>query len=249
VALVAACGFLLWRIFRREMEVARLQTGFVSAVSHEFRTPLTTILHLGGLLMESDELGRDRRLSFYRMQMQAAERLRRSVESLLDFSRMEAGAKPYRIEAQDAGALVGEAVDAFATETAAAGFHIRYQPPSEPTPVLGDHEALSHVLWNLLDNAVKYSGESRDVEVSVSSGDSQVALSVTDHGIGIPLAERARVFGRFTRGEEAIRQGIRGTGIGLSMASHIVEAHGGKIDLESESGKGSRFTVRLPLAE
>jgi signal transduction histidine kinase len=248
VVLVAACGFLLWRIFRREMEVARLQAGFVSAVSHEFRTPLTTILHLGGLLMEDDDLGRDRRLSFYRMQIQAAERLQRSVESLLDFSRMEAGAKPYRMEAQDAGALAGEAVDAFAAESVAAGFRIRYERPAQPVPLLGDREALSHVLWNLLDNAVKYSGESRDVEVAVSSHDGQVALSVTDQGIGIPPAEQPRVFARFTRGEAAIRQGIRGTGIGLAMASHIVEAHGGKIELESESGKGSRFTVRLPLA-
>jgi signal transduction histidine kinase len=248
VALVAACGFLLWRTFHREMEVARLQAGFVSAVSHEFRTPLTTILHLGGLLMESDNLGHDRRLSFYRMQMQAAERLRRAVESLLDFSRMEAGAKPYRMESQDAGALTGEAVDAFAMESAAAGFRIRYEPPSQPMPVLGDRDALSHVLWNLLDNAVKYSGESRDVEVAVSSCDYQVALSVTDHGMGIPPAEQSRVFTRFVRGEEAIRQGIRGTGIGLAMASHIVEAHGGNIEVESESGKGSRFTVRLPKA-
>jgi two-component system sensor histidine kinase SenX3 len=115
-------------------------------------------------------------------------------------------------------------------------------------PVRGDREALFHVLWNLLDNAVKYSGESRKVEVTVSSCDCHVELSVTDHGIGIPPAERARVFARFTRGEEAIRQGIRGTGIGLAMARHIVEAHGGKIELESEPGEGSRFTVRLPWA-
>jgi two-component system phosphate regulon sensor histidine kinase PhoR len=248
VVMVAACGFLLWRIFRREMEVARLQTGFVSTVSHEFRTPLTTILHLGGLLMEDDDFGRDRRLSFYRMQLQAAERLQRSVESLLDFSRMEAGAKPYRMEAQDAGALAAEAVEAFAAESVAAGFRIRYERPPQPTPLLGDRDALWHVLWNLLDNAVKYSGENRDVEVAVSSADRQVALSVTDHGIGIAPAEHARVFAKFTRGEEAIRQGIRGTGIGLATATHIVEAHGGKIELESDSGKGSRFTVRLPLA-
>ncbi len=248
VMLVAACCFLLWRIFRREMEVARLQAGFVSAVSHEFRTPLTTILHLGGLLMENDDLGRDRRLSFYRMQTQAAERLQRSVESLLDFSRMEGGAKTYRTEAQDAGALAREAVDAFSTESAAAGFRIGYEPPPGPMPVRGDREALLHVLRNLLDNAVKYSGETRKVEVTVSSCDRQVELSVTDHGIGIPPAERARVFAKFTRGEEAIRQGIRGTGIGLAMARHIVEAHGGKIELESEPGNGSRFTVRLPRA-
>ncbi|MBZ5585309.1 MAG: HAMP domain-containing histidine kinase, partial [Acidobacteriia bacterium] len=227
---------------------ARLQAGFVSAVSHEFRTPLTTILHLGGLLMENDDLGRDRRLSFYRMQAQAAERLKRSVESLLDFSCMEGGARNYRKEAQDAGSLAREAVDAFSSESAAAGFQISYEPPTRPMPVVGDHEALLHVLWNLLDNAVKYSGESRRVEVTVSSCDGRVELSVTDHGIGIPPNERARVFAKFTRGDEAIRQGIRGTGIGLAMARHIVEAHGGKIELESEPGKGSRFTVWLPRA-
>ncbi len=249
VVLVAACGLLLWRIFRREMEVARLQAGFVSAVSHEFRTPLTTILHLGGLLMENDDFGRDRRLAFYRMQSQAAERLQRSVESLLDFSRMEGGAKTYRMEAEDAGILAREAVDAFSTESAAAGFHICYQPPPDSMPVRGDRHALSHVLWNLLDNAVKYSGDSRSVEVTVSSCNSHVDLSVADYGMGIPPAERTRIFTRFTRGEEAIRQGIRGTGIGLAIASHIVEAHGGEIELESELGEGSRFTVRLPRAE
>jgi signal transduction histidine kinase len=248
VVLVAACGWLLWRMFHREMEVARLQAGFVSAVSHEFRTPLTTILHLGGLLMENDDLGRDRRLSFYRMQSQAAERLQRSVESLLDFSRMEGGAKTYRMAPQDAGRLAGEAVDTFSSESAAAEFRICYQPPPEPMPVLGDEQALSHVLWNLLDNAVKYSGESRSIEVTVSACNGRVDLSVTDHGMGIPAAERTRIFTRFTRGEEAIRQGIRGTGIGLAIASHIVEAHGGKIELESEPGEGSRFTVRLPRA-
>lgn len=248
VVLVAACGLLLWRIFGREMEVARLQAGFVSAVSHEFRTPLTTILHLGGLLTENDDLGHERRLSFYRMQMQAAERLQRLVESLLDFSRMEGGAKIYRREALDAGILTRDTVDAFSTESVAAGFRILYEPPAEAMPVLGDREALAHVLWNLLDNAVKYSGESRGVEVAVSARGGYVELSVADRGIGIPESERARIFDRFTRGEEAVRQGIRGTGIGLAMVRHIVVAHGGKIDLESAVGKGSRFTVRLPLA-
>ncbi|MBI3278887.1 MAG: HAMP domain-containing histidine kinase [Acidobacteria bacterium] len=248
VMLVAACGVLLWRIFRREMEVARLQTEFVSAVSHEFRTPLTTILHLGNLLIENDDLGHERRRSFYRMQTQAAERLQRSVESLLDFSRMEGGAKTYRREGQDAAALAREVVDAFSAESAATGFRIRCEAPSEPMRVVGDREALFHVLWNLLDNAVKYSGESRNIEVAVSPSSGRVDLSVTDHGIGIPADERGSIFARFTRGGEAIRQGIRGTGIGLAMARHIVEGHGGNIELESEPGRGSRFTVRLPKA-
>ena len=178
----------------------------------------------------------------------AAERLQRSVESLLDFSRMEGGAKTYRREEQDAGALAREVVDAFAAESAAAGFRIHCKAPAEPLRIVGDREALFHVFWNLLDNAVKYSGESRDIEVAVSPSGGRVDLSVRDHGIGIPAAERVRIFARFTRGEEAVRQGIRGTGIGLAMARHIVDAHGGNIELESEPGRGSRFTVRLPKA-
>jgi signal transduction histidine kinase len=117
--------------------------------------------------------------------------------------------------------------------------------PENGPVVNGDREALVQALWNLLDNAVKYSGDSPNVHVEVEAGN-QVAIRVRDQGAGIPKAEKNRIFRKFTRGSSAERFGIRGTGIGLAMVKHIVDAHGGKVLIESEPGKGSTFTIRLP---
>jgi two-component system phosphate regulon sensor histidine kinase PhoR len=113
-------------------------------------------------------------------------------------------------------------------------------------PIDGDREALAQALWNLLDNAVKYSGASRTVGVEVAGRGNVVAIRVRDEGLGIPSAERRRIFDKFARGSSAVAAGIKGTGIGLAMVRHIVDAHGGKVTLESRPGGGSTFTIELP---
>src|SRR5215475_13146564 len=106
-----------------------------------------------------------------------------------------------------------------------------------PHSISGDAEALSRALWNLLDNAVKYSGNSRDVQVNVSRANGSVSIAVRDHGIGIPPAEQKSVFQKFVRGAASTASGIRGTGLGLAMVRHIVDAHGGTVNLQSSEGK------------
>lgn len=243
MALVASC--LIVRAVKREMAVARLQSDFVAAVSHEFRTPLTALRQFTDMLREHPVLDDDRRRTAYDAQSRATDRLTRLVESLLDFGRMEAGARVYRFEPHDSTALVHRVVDDFRAEARAAGDAIEFRGNGS-APIDADDEALARAVWNLLDNAVKYSPKPSRVEVSLRHRDGHVFIAVQDHGIGIPAHEQAEVFSKFYRGEQARTQGIKGTGIGLSMVDEIVKAHRGHVEVESEPGKGSTFTIVLP---
>jgi len=251
VLLLAGGSYFLWRVMARELAVARLQTDFVAAVSHEFRTPLTSLRHVTELLQEDDGLppGReqDRRTAFYAVLGRNTERLHRLVESLLDFSRMETGRKPWNMQSIDAGVLAEGVAAEFQKEMEARGVRINFATDSSgPFHLRADAAALGHALWNLLDNAVKYSPEQRPIHVSVKRHHKGIAISVRDEGFGIPPQERREIFRKFVRGEKAGKLGIKGTGLGLALVTDIIEAHGGAIELESEEGKGSTFRLVLP---
>jgi len=246
VTMALAAGYLIVRAVNRELAVARLQSDFVAAVSHEFRTPLTALRQFTDMLREHGPVDEERRRLCYDAQARATDRLTRLVESLLDFGRMEAGARPYHFEPLDSCALVRAVVEEFQREVKDAGYRIDVHGNGS-APIEADREALSRALWNLLDNAVKYSPDDRTVDVGLRRAGDRVAISVRDRGIGIPAGERAAVFSRFRRGEEARARGIRGTGIGLAMVNQIVAAHHGRVDVDSEPGKGSTFTIVLPM--
>ncbi len=246
--LAVTASLLTVRALNRELQVSRLQSDFVAAVSHEFRTPLTSMRQFTDMLREGRDLSEERRRLCYEAQSRAAERLTRLVESLLDFGRLEAGAHPYRLAPCDGEQLVRQVVHEFGAEVGPAGYRVEFSG-SGPAPVEADPEALGRALWNLLDNAVKYSPHHRTVEVSLGLSNGHVTISVSDHGLGIPAREREAIFTRFRRGEHAVRLGIKGTGIGLAMVDHIVRAHRGRIEVESEPGAGSRFTILLPVRE
>jgi len=247
--LLAGGSYFLWRVLQRELAVARLQTEFVSAVSHEFRTPLTSLRHVTELLEENDDMAPERRRSFYEALGRNTERLHHLVESLLDFARMEGGRKPYDPQPVDAGELAARVVADFQKEAAPHGFTIDLDVESPgAVPLRADSASLTNALWNLLDNAVKYSPDGHAVHVSVRRHPAGVAISVRDQGLGIPMNEQKEIFRRFVRGKKAGELGIKGTGLGLAMVSHIVEAHGGSIELESVEGAGSTFRLVFPAA-
>jgi signal transduction histidine kinase len=251
VLLLAGGSYFLWRVIERELAVARLQTEFVAAVSHEFRTPLTSLRHITELLEEDDGLPsgpeQERLKTFYSALGRNTERLHRLVESLLDFSRMETGRKPWRLEPTDAVVLAEGVASEFQKEVQSRGVRVEFAAEYSGTLLLrADTEALGHALWNLLDNAVKYSPEPGSVHVSVGRKPNGIVIAVKDEGIGIPPQEQRNIFRKFVRGEQAGKLGIKGTGLGLAIVAHIVEAHGGAIELESEEGKGSTFRLVLP---
>ena len=246
--LVIAASYLIGRAVSRELAAARLQSDFVSAVSHEFRTPLTSMRQFTEMLVEDESLPAEKRRAFYGAQDRATRRLSRLVESLLDFGRMEAGARPYRLERLDVGRLVKATVEEFNQETNPGNLVMECTVPDQSPEVKADREALAQALWNLLDNAVKYSGQSPVVQIEVEAGN-PVAIRVRDQGFGILPSERGRILRKFVRGSSAKACGVKGTGIGLAMVKHIVDAHAGKVLVESEPGKGSTFTILLPSGE
>ena len=248
LALVLLVGsYFIMRAIDREQAVARLQSEFVSAVSHEFRTPLTSLRQLSEMLSKGRVPTEDLRQKSYDILSRESERLQRLVESLLDFGRIEARAFRYHYEHVDPVALVGDLVAEFQEKAAAQGYRVELELAGEYPFIHADREALGLALRNLLDNAVKYSPDCRTVWVEMARERGRLAIRVRDQGMGIPASEQKEIFKRFVRGTGSRAANIQGTGIGLAMARHIIEAHDGEIRLESELGKGSTFTILLPL--
>jgi signal transduction histidine kinase len=246
LVVVIAGAYVIVRSVTRELAVARLQSDFVSAVSHEFRTPLTSLHQFTALLNEDDEVPAAKRRTFYQAQARAAGRLTHLVESLLDFGRMEAGAHPYRMEPLSVGPFVSDVVRDFERDGAPDGFSLEYSTDIAAGAVAADRDAIARALRNLLENAAKYSGGGRRIEVHVGQVDGSVAISVRDEGLGIPRDEQRDIFNKFVRGSASRIHGIKGTGIGLAMVQHIVTAHGGRVTVHSAPGQGSTFTLWLP---
>lgn len=246
--LAVSASYMIFRAVGRELAVARLQSDFVAAVSHEFRTPLTALRQFTDILREQPQMNAERRQVCYDAQSRATDRLMRLVESLLDFGRMEAGARRYDFQLCDSTALLRHIVDDFRKEARNAGYEIEFQG-NESAQIETDTKALSRAVWNLLDNAVKYSPNHHRVEVGVKRDKEHVRIAVRDHGIGIPPHERATIFSKFQRGSQARTRGIKGTGIGLAMVNEIVTAHHGRVELETEPDRGSTFTIILPAKD
>jgi signal transduction histidine kinase len=249
VLLVASASYFVARAMTKEFQVAQQQSDFVAAVSHEFRTPLTSLCQFTELLAKGRVTSEEDRQRFYGVLARESQRLRRLVEGLLNFGRLQAGVHEYRFERIDPSVLVAQVVAEFEEEGVACEHRIEWSACDSLPPIRADREALGCVLWNLLDNAIKYSPDSPVVRVRVDRSRGRVSIGVRDEGVGIARLEQAGIFNRFTRGTAAKALHVRGTGIGLAMARQIIRDHGGEILLESEPGKGSTFTLLLPAVE
>jgi signal transduction histidine kinase len=245
--LILVGSWFIGHAISRELAVARLQSDFVSAVSHEFRTPLTALLQVSELLKRGRVATEEDRREYYDALHEESQRLHRLVESLLNFGRLESGKLWFRFEELDAAAFLRQSTAEFAEGQQARGYRFEVETRAESSTIRADRETLRCVFWNLFENAVKYSPDCRTVWVDLTKNDSRVEISVRDQGVGIPRNEQRSVFEKFVRGSAARDRGIGGTGIGLAMARQIVRAHGGDITLESEPGKGSTFRVLLPV--
>ena len=247
IAALVIGSVLTVRTVSRELAVARLKSQFVSAVSHEFRTPLTGIRHYGEMLLHDRVATEERKHHYYAQVVGAAERLSRLVEDVLDFARMEEGRQEYTFEPIETAAWLRRAVADFAA-TLDGNRRLECAIPDVLPPLRGDAAAMARAVQNLLDNAVKYSPVSPVVWLSARTEAGEVLIDVRDDGVGIPRDEQAHVFDRFFRGRETAAS-MRGTGLGLSLVQHIVSAHGGRVSLSSEPGRGTTMTIALPASE
>jgi two-component system phosphate regulon sensor histidine kinase PhoR len=236
-------------ILYREAEVARLQTDFVNKVSHDLRTPLTSIR----MFVETLQLGRlqdpARQSEALEIIAEETARLSTLINRLLDWARMESGRRSYTLRRQAVAPIVDVALQAFEPQRLAGDVQVtRNVEPGLPE-ILADPQALAEALLNLLNNAHKYTGPEKRITLSARRAGGSVLLSVADNGPGIAQREQKRIFDKFYRAQDPLSREIEGTGLGLAMVKHIAGAHGGKVTVESELGKGATFTLALPIAE
>jgi signal transduction histidine kinase len=241
--------FLIYSNVQREIHLSRLKSDFVANVSHELKTPLALIR----LFAETLELGRvqseDKARQYYRLINKESQRLTQLINNILDFSRIEAGRKEYRFAPTDVGRIVNEVVDAYRFQIEQNGFDLEVRVDEDLPEVSADKEALGQALLNLVNNAIKYTRDGKYLRLEVTRRGDEVRVAVTDRGIGIAKAEHRKIFEKFYRAEDSLVHETKGSGLGLPLVRHIMEAHGGSVEVESTPGKGSTFTLVLPVRE
>ena len=248
-ALAAVAGLIAaYRAFRRQQELNELKSNFVSSVSHELRAPIASVRLMAENLEGGKVAGTAKQNEYFHFIVQECRRLSSLIENVLDFSRIEQGRKQYEFEPVNVAALVRQTVMLLEPYAAEKGVSLRMEGATA-LELEADGQALQQALVNLIDNAVKHSPPGAAVTVGLAGAEAagtMARLWVADAGPGIPAAEHGKIFERFYRRGSELRRETQGVGIGLSIVKHIVEAHGGRVRVESAPGRGSRFTLELP---
>jgi signal transduction histidine kinase len=240
-------AYLLWRDVRREVRMAEMRSQFVSSVSHELKTPLTAIR----MFAETMRMGRSKdpktHAEYLDTIVNESQRLTRLLNNVLDFSKIEQGKRIYHPEQASLYEIIQSAARAMEYPLSQQGFSLEVKTEEGLPDVCVDRDAIEQAVLNLLHNAMKYSGDSRDISLCLQKKDGYAVVQVVDQGIGIDPQEQKRIFDKFYRVPSPENDRIVGTGLGLALVSHIVEAHKGRLEIESTLGKGSAFSIYLPL--
>lgn len=245
-ALALALGlFVTTRAARAVANVSEMRSDFVSTVTHELKTPVQVIRSIGETLARGRVENGDRLQEYAQLLVQEGHRLSRLIENLLAYSRVTDVAQLYSFEAQPPVAIVTEAVRGFQRLLKDGGFSLKVDVPSDLPLINADKTSLVLALDNLIDNAMRYSGASRELEITARTLDAMVEIAVCDRGLGIDANELERVKGRFTRGRSAAGPG---SGLGLAIVSRIINDHGGSLRIASVKDGGTTATLSLPLA-
>lgn len=248
VLLVLLFGIALTiRATDREARLAQAKSNFVANVSHELKTPLSLL----SLFSEILELGRvnseEKKTEYYRIIRHESLRLNKVIDNILDFSKIEAGRKTYNFAHSDMAEVIENVLSSYRYQIVNGGFDVHTNIQADLPPVLIDRDAMAQAISNLVDNAIKYSGEVKQLSIKTEKLGSDLSIEIADRGIGIPRTEQAKVFEKFYRVGNGLIHNVKGSGLGLSLVKHIIEAHKGTIAVEGDAGKGSRFTILLPL--
>jgi two-component system, OmpR family, phosphate regulon sensor histidine kinase PhoR len=240
----------IWIVFRnikQEIELAQIKSDFVSNVSHELRTPLALIT----MFAETLDMGRvkteEKKKEYLTIINQETNRLSRIVNKILNFSRMEAGKRTYNITESDLNEVVAGVFETYKFHLQKNGFTFRYIPGDNLPPVRIDPEAASEALINLIDNAMKYSEDVKNVSIFTGQENNYLFIEVQDKGIGISEENQKKIFDKFFRVTSGLVHNTKGTGLGLTLVKHIMDAHKGKIEVKSEPWKGSSFKLIFPI--
>ena len=235
--------YVIYRLTRKDTELARLKSDFVSRVSHELRTPLATIRAVGEMLEMGAVSSREKEKEYFSFITSESERLSRLIDNVLDFSRIGVDKKKYSFRTVDIREAVSSMVRTFREYSRTEGFDIIFRADESLSPVSIDRDAIEQALINLMHNAVKFSREEKTIRVDLRQRGGEVRLSVADRGVGIAREDLGRIFEQFYQPRRDRNLARKGAGLGLAIVKHIMEAHGGRVEVESRPGEGSTFTL------
>ena len=241
--------FFVARDVNRRWELADLRGQFVASVSHELRTPLTAIRMFAETLQMDRPLSPAARAEYLSTIINESNRLTRLIDNVLDFSRIEAGGRSYYFETASLPCLVRQTAETMEYPLSQGGFDLAMTIDEDVPAVRVDADALQQALLNLMSNAMKYSGDSRRIDLTLERTDAHATVSVTDYGAGIAAKDHAQIFKRYYRVSTPENARIAGAGLGLAVVEHIVKAHRGSVKVASAVGRGSTFTIYLPLGD
>ena len=235
------------RIVTHELELGKMKSDFVSTISHEFKSPLTSIRQLSEMLQAGRVPSEERRQRYYNVLLEQSERLSLLIDNILDFAKMEEGKKEFEFEMVDMGPLLEELVSTIQQQVRHEGFTVQAKIDAPLPSIQVDRAAMTQAITNLIDNAIKYSAGAKKIYVRGFTRNQYLVIAVQDFGLGIEPAEIDKVFERFYRGGDELTRTVKGSGLGLTLVKQIVQAHRGSVHVESEPGRGSTFSIRLPL--
>jgi signal transduction histidine kinase len=251
VLVIVAGSWLIVKNLNAEVLLAWQKTDFVSSVSHELKTPLTSIRMFSELLAGQRVTDTAKQQSYLNIITAEAGRLTRLINNVLDFSRMERGEKKYNYQPCDLTEIARATAETFRPHFEAGGFKFDCELPDAKIAIRGDADALSQVMVNLLSNAEKYSNGAKEITLQLTQRQSPLPhaeIKVQDRGAGIPGGSEEKIFEKFYRAHDSLSSGVQGSGLGLTIARQIARAHGGDVVCEARDGGGSCFILRLPIA-
>jgi signal transduction histidine kinase len=247
LAAIMAGGYLVALDTRRQLSLAQKKTDFVSNVSHELKTPLTSIRMFAELLVEDRVKDPGKRRRYLRIIASESERLARLVNNVLDFARIEKKRKTYDMRPADAYPVLQRVWESESDRLREAGFAVEWSDGHGPYPVICDDDALAQILVNLISNAEKYSPEKKEVTLHSSIEKGMLNISVLDRGAGIQKDMEKKIFEAFFRGSDSLSSGVQGSGLGLTLARRMARDQGGDVTYRAREGGGSIFTLRIPV--
>ncbi len=246
IVLFVGIWFMLKNL-RKEIELTKIKSDFISNVSHELRTPLALISLFSETLAENRIASTEKKNEYYKIIYQESSRLSRIVDKILSFYKIEGKKKTYNFNNVDLNSVIENVLETYNYHLSNSGFKYKFEKDPHIPLINGDEEAIAEAVINLIDNAMKYSTDIKEIEISTSLKDSFAMVKIKDYGIGIPLDKQKKIFEKFYRAQDKNTPAAKGAGLGLAIVKNIIDEHKGSITIESSEGQGSCFTLKFPV--